>query len=44
MQASEESKEDNGLSVETILSKISNLFGADVATAFQGILPLVLIH
>ena len=44
MQASVESKKDNGLNVETILLKISDLFGADVAMAFQGTLPLVLIH
>ena len=36
MSASEQTKEDSGLSTENILSKLSDLFGAEVAKAFQG--------
>ena len=36
MSASEQTKEDSRLSTENILSKLSDLFGAEVAKAFQG--------
>ena len=34
MSASEQTKEDSRLSTENILSKLSDLFGAEVAKAF----------
>ncbi len=37
MQASEQRKENSGLNTEKILSMLTDLFGAEVAKAFEGI-------